>query len=203
MARQGSSDFTALQHTPAVFERLLADPRVDPACNHHAAIAAAADAAQHADTLPLFQRLIANPRADPSAQRCEALRSYARAWHPVAVQTLLADPRAHVAQFGSDALPASAEGHMLGAGYSARHASLNFGYTYLGLAWRSSREELQREHLHVVQLQLRVVQLLAEDPRVGATANDSDALRLVAQCGFTAVVSYLLSLGAVRWSCKT
>lgn len=35
-----------------------------------------------------------------------------------------------------------------------------------------------------------------------ATANGNDALRLAAKCVFSAVVSKLLSLDAVRWSCK-
>lgn len=90
-------------------DRLLADPRVDPAAADNSAIREAARAGH----LAVVERLLADPRADPSAADDEAVRTVARLGHAAIVQCLLADARVEpAARRGSTIRGAAKFGHL-------------------------------------------------------------------------------------------
>jgi hypothetical protein len=68
-------------------ERLLADPRVDPAAAESAAILSAAERGH----LAVVERLLADPRVDPAAVGNAAIRGAAACGHADVVERLLVE----------------------------------------------------------------------------------------------------------------
>jgi hypothetical protein len=91
-------------HVPVV-ERLLADPRVDPAASDSYAIRLASEHGH----VTVVERLLADPRVDPAASDSYAIRLASEHGHVTVVERLLADPRVDPAASDSYAIRLASE----------------------------------------------------------------------------------------------